>query len=67
MAKFITKFDTVNAYNEAAPSFDLPHVSLTKDDMVYTIIHLLQNYMTIYTKMVHLVRKMRQRQLLVYV
>lgn len=34
MAKFITKFDTVNAYNEAAPSFDLPHVSLTKDDMV---------------------------------
>ena len=34
MAKFITKFDTVNAYNEAAPSFDLPHVSLTKDDMM---------------------------------
>ncbi len=34
MAKFITKFDTVNAYNEAAPSFDLPHVSLTEDDMV---------------------------------
>ena len=34
MAKFITKFDTVNAYNEAAPSFDLPHVSLTKDDMI---------------------------------
>ena len=34
MAKFITKFDTVNAYNEAAPSFDLPHVSLTEDDMI---------------------------------
>ena len=34
MAKFITKFNTVNAYNEAAPSFDLPHVSLTKDDMI---------------------------------
>ena len=34
MAKFITKFDTVNAYNEAAPSFDLPHVSLTKDNMI---------------------------------
>ena len=34
MAKFITKFDTVNAYNEAAPSFDLPHVSLTKDDNI---------------------------------
>ena len=34
MAKFITKFNTVNAYNKAAPSFDLPHVSLTKDDMI---------------------------------
>lgn len=34
MAKFITKFDTVNAYNEAAPSFDLPHVSLTKNDNI---------------------------------
>ena len=34
MAKFITKFDTVNAYNEAAPSFDLPHVSLTKDNNI---------------------------------
>lgn len=34
MAKFITKFDTVNAYNEAAPNFDLPHVSLTKDDNI---------------------------------
>ena len=34
MAKFITKFNTVNAYNEAAPSFDLPHVSLIKDDMI---------------------------------
>ena len=34
MAKFITKFDTVNAYNEAAPSFDLPHVSLTIDDNI---------------------------------
>ena len=34
MEKFITKFDTVNAYNEAAPSFDLPHVSLTEDDMI---------------------------------
>ena len=34
MAKFITKFDTVNAYNEAAPSFDLPHVSLTKDNKI---------------------------------
>ena len=34
MAKFITKFDTVNAYNEAAPSFVLPHVSLTKDNNI---------------------------------
>jgi len=34
MGKFITKFDTVNAYNEAAPSFDLPHVSLTKNDNI---------------------------------
>ena len=34
MEKFITNFDTVNAYNEAAPSFDLPHVSLTEDDMI---------------------------------
>ena len=34
MAKFITKFDTVNAYNEAAPKFDLPHVSLTKDNNI---------------------------------
>ena len=34
MAKFITKFNTVNAYNEAAPSFDLPHVSLTKNDNI---------------------------------
>lgn len=39
MGKFITNFDTVNAYNEAAPSFDLPHVSLTEDNnIVYTII-----------------------------
>ena len=34
MAKFITKFGTVNAYNEAAPSFDLPHVSLTTDNNI---------------------------------
>ena len=34
MGKFITNFATVNAYNEAAPSFDLPHVSLTKDDNI---------------------------------
>ena len=34
MEKFITNFDTVNAYNEAAPSFGLPHVSLTEDDMI---------------------------------
>ena len=34
MGKFITNFDTVNAYNEAAPSFDLPHVSLTKNDNI---------------------------------
>lgn len=34
MGKFIAKFDTVNAYNEAAPSFDLPHVSLTKNDNI---------------------------------
>lgn len=34
MGKFISKFDTVNAYNEAAPSFDLPHVSLTKNDNI---------------------------------
>ena len=34
MGKFITNFDTVNAYNEAAPSFDLPHVSLTEDNNI---------------------------------
>ena len=34
MGKFISNFDTVNAYNEAAPSFDLPHVSLTKNDNI---------------------------------
>ena len=34
MAKFITRFDTVNAYIEAAPSFNLPHMALTKDNNV---------------------------------
>lgn len=34
MGKFITNFATVNAYNEAAPSFGLPHVSLTKNNNV---------------------------------
>ena len=34
MAKFITKFDTTAEYNSAKSNFDLPHVSLTEDDMV---------------------------------
>ena len=34
MTKFITKFDTTSEYNSAKSNFDLPHVSLTKDDMV---------------------------------
>lgn len=34
MAKFITKFDTTAEYNSAKSNFDLPHVSLTKDDMM---------------------------------
>lgn len=34
MAKFITKFDTTAEYNSAKSNFDLPHVSLTKDDMI---------------------------------
>ena len=34
MAKFITKFDTTAEYNSAKSNFDLPHVSLTNDDMV---------------------------------
>ena len=34
MAKFITKFDTTAEYNSAKSNFDLPHVSLTKDNMI---------------------------------
>ena len=34
MAKFITKYDTTAEYNSAKSNFDLPHVSLTKDDMI---------------------------------
>ena len=34
MAKFITNFDTTAEYNSAKSNFDLPHVSLTEDDMV---------------------------------
>ena len=34
MTKFITKFGTTSEYNSAKSNFDLPHVSLTKDDMV---------------------------------
>ena len=34
MKKFITKFDTTAEYNSAKSNFDLPHVSLTEDDMV---------------------------------
>ena len=34
MAKFITDFDTTAEYNSAKSNFDLPHVSLTNDDMV---------------------------------
>ena len=34
MGKFITNFDTTAEYNSAKSNFDLPHVSLTKDDMI---------------------------------
>ena len=34
MAKFITKYDTTAEYNSAKSNFDLPHVSLTKDNMI---------------------------------
>ena len=34
MTKFITKFDTTSEYNSAKSNFDLPHVSLTKDDNI---------------------------------
>lgn len=34
MGKFITNFDTTSEYNSAKSNFDLPHVSLTKDDMM---------------------------------
>jgi hypothetical protein len=34
MGKFISKFDTTSEYNSAKSNFDLPHVSLTKDDMM---------------------------------
>ena len=34
MGKFITDFDTTAEYNSAKSNFDLPHVSLTEDDMV---------------------------------
>ena len=34
MGKFITNFDTTAEYNSAKSNFDLPHVSLTKDDMM---------------------------------
>ena len=34
MGKFITDFDTTSEYNSAKSNFDLPHVSLTEDDMV---------------------------------
>lgn len=34
MGKFITKFDTTAEYNSAKSNFDLPHVSLTKDNMI---------------------------------
>ena len=34
MGNFITKFDTTSEYNSAKSNFDLPHVSLTKDDMI---------------------------------
>ena len=34
MGKFITNFDTTSEYNSAKSNFDLPHVSLTKDDMI---------------------------------
>ena len=34
MTKFITKFDTTAEYNSSKSNFDLPHVSLTKDDNI---------------------------------
>ena len=34
MGKFITNFGTTAEYNSAKSNFDLPHVSLTKDDMM---------------------------------
>ena len=34
MGKFITNFDTTAEYNSAKSNFDLPHVSLTKDNMI---------------------------------
>lgn len=34
MEKYITNFDTTSEYNSAKSNFDLPHVSLTNDDMV---------------------------------
>ena len=34
MGKFITNFGTTAEYNSAKSNFDLPHVSLTKDDMI---------------------------------
>ena len=34
MGKFITNFGTTAEYNSAKSNFDLPHVSLTKDNMI---------------------------------
>ena len=34
MGNFISNFDTTSEYNSAKSNFDLPHVSLTKDDMM---------------------------------
>ena len=34
MTKFITKFGTTAEYNSSKSNFDLPHVSLTKDNMI---------------------------------